>query len=152
VFLACPISPLEHIELPAKQLDYFLRRNKSNINQKPSDVSFCSKRSRELLFMYLPPLHLFKILKTLQDWDWLCHPSYWAPGSYVHDRGVLRRDITSSERKIDHDTSTSPVHRSQRQTRMNTFCVSLAFERSLSMAVAPVCKVDVCEVNWVVYR
>jgi len=26
----------KHIELPAKQLDYFLRSNKSNINQKPS--------------------------------------------------------------------------------------------------------------------
>ena len=31
------LALFEHIELPAKQLDYFLRSNKSNINQSERD-------------------------------------------------------------------------------------------------------------------
>jgi len=34
----------EHIELPAKLLDYFLRSSKSNINQIRLTVSLCSSR------------------------------------------------------------------------------------------------------------
>jgi hypothetical protein len=33
-------SPSEHIELPAKLLDYFLRSNKSNINQSFSGTDW----------------------------------------------------------------------------------------------------------------
>jgi len=50
IFISQPVSgllvppevplPFEHIELPAKLLDYFLRSNKSNINQFP--VGICS--------------------------------------------------------------------------------------------------------------
>jgi len=39
-----PLSSLEHIELPAKLIDYFLRSNKSDINQFPTPSSTCSRK------------------------------------------------------------------------------------------------------------
>jgi len=47
----------EHVELPAKQLEYFLRRNKSNINQNEFFLIlfnlFSEKYIKRLIFIYL---------------------------------------------------------------------------------------------------
>jgi len=37
----------EHIELPAKLLDYFLQRNNSNINQNLSRIKPCRRKKKE---------------------------------------------------------------------------------------------------------
>jgi len=50
----------EHIELPAKLLDYFLRRSKSNINQtretSPSRVARSKKSSRDMPHIHRTPI------------------------------------------------------------------------------------------------
>ena len=40
------IHGFEHIELPAKLLDYFLRSNKSNINQSIQVVGLCFLKNK----------------------------------------------------------------------------------------------------------
>jgi len=59
---------LEHIELPAKLLDYFLRNNKSNINQIARDMCFhMSRENRGLVKTQnrgLVKTHVSRLVKT----------------------------------------------------------------------------------------